>query len=303
MSTTSTTPERHPAAATPAATPGATPGATRRPAMSRPGASSLSSTVRLGVRCGRLELKSFFRSKEAVVFTFAFPIMLLLLFGSIFSGTIDGTGIDYKQVLVASVIAAGVMSVSFSSLAISIAIERDDGTIKRLAGTPMPKGAYFIGKVVLAFVSAFAETALLLAVGVVLFGLKLPADPSRWAVFSGVFVLGVSACSLIGIAYGTLPRTAKSAPAIVNPPFIVLQFISGVWVLESQLPAPLRTLGALFPLKWMAQGFRSVFLPDAFAATTPAGSWQTPLTFVILAAWCVGGSLLCLLSFRWKTKD
>ena len=73
-------------------------------------------------------------------------------------------------------------------------------------------------------------------------------------------------CSLIGIAYGTIPRTAKSAAAIVNPPFVILQFISGVWVLDAMLPEPLRALGALFPLKWMAQGFRSVFLPDAFAA-------------------------------------
>ena len=281
-------------------------GSTTRPAVTSrhngPGAPT-SSTLRLGVTRGLLELKSFFRSKEAVVFTFAFPIMLLLLFGSIFGGTIDGTDVSYKQVLVAGVMASGIMSVTFSSLATSIAIERHDGTLKRLAGTPMPKGAYFIGKVVLTFVCAFAETALMLAISVPLFGLKLPGDATRWAIFAGVFVLGVVSCSLIGIAYGTLPRTAKSAPAIVNPPFVVLQFISGVWVLESQLPEGLRMVAAVFPLKWMAQGFRSVFLPDAFAAVEPAGSWQTPLTFAVLAAWCVGGFVLCLLTFRWKTKD
>jgi len=281
-------------------------GATTHPELdehrARPG-SSASSTVRLGLRRGLLELKSFFRSKEAVVFTFAFPIMLLLLFGSIFGGTIDGTDVSYKQVLVAGVMASGIMSVTFSSLATSIAIERHDGTLKRLAGTPMPKGAYFIGKVVLTFVCALAETALMLAISVPLFGLRLPADAAKWGIFAGVFLLGVVSCSLIGIAYGTLPRTAKSAPAIVNPPFVVLQFISGVWVLESQLPEGLRMVAALFPLKWMAQGFRSVFLPDAFAAVEPAGSWQTPLTFAVLAAWCVGGFVLCLLTFRWKTKD
>jgi ABC-2 type transport system permease protein len=143
----------------------------------------------------------------------------------------------------------------------------------------------------------------MLVIGVLAFGLKLPADPRRWAIFAGVFFLGVVACSLMGIAYGTIPKTAKSAPAIVNPPFVVLQFISGVWVLESQLPEGLRLIAALFPLKWMAQGFRSVFLPDAFAVVEPAGSWQTPLTFVVLAGWCVGGFVLCLLTFRWKTRD
>jgi ABC-2 type transport system permease protein len=270
--------------------------ATRRP---RP----VASTLRLGLSRGRLELKSFFRSKEAVVFTFAFPILLLLLFGTIFDGPVEGTDINYQQVLVAGVIGAGVMSVSFSSLAMSIALERDDGTIKRLAGTPMPKAAYFIGKVVLASTSAVAETALLLVIGALLFGLRMPTDPSRWAIFATVFVLGVVACSLIGIAYGTLPRTAKSAAAVVNPPFVILQFISGVWVLEAMLPAPLRALASLFPLKWMVQGFRSVFLPDSFAAVESAGSWQTPLTIGVLAAWVVGGFVLCLVTFRWKTKD
>jgi len=260
-------------------------------------------TLRLGLSRGRLELKSFFRSKEAVVFTFAFPIMLLLLFGSIFDGTIEGTDVDYKQVLVAGVIAAGVMSTSFSSLAMSIALERDDGTIKRLAGTPMPKAAFFIGKVVMTFVCATAETALLLVVGTALFGLQMPSDAGRWATFVAVFVLGVVACSLIGIAYGTIPRTGKSAAAIINPPFVILQFISGVWVLEAMLPTPLRALAAVFPLKWMAQGFRSVFLPDTFAVVEPSGSWQTPLTIGVLTAWVVGGSVLCLVSFRWKTRD
>ena len=85
----------------------------------------------------------------------------------------------------------------------------------------------------MAFVCAVAETALMLAVGMVLFGVELPTDARRWALFVAIFVLGVAACSLIGIAFGILARTAKSAAAIVNPPFIVLQFISGVWIPEA----------------------------------------------------------------------
>jgi ABC-2 type transport system permease protein len=270
--------------------------------LSAPTSTKIPSTIGLGVRRARLELKSFFRSKEAVVFTFAFPVMLLMLFGSIFSGTIEGTDVNYKQVLVSGVIAAGIMSVTFSSLAISIAMERHDGTLKRLAGTPMPKAAYFIGKILMAFVTSLAETALLLVLGVIAFGLKLPTEPSRWLTFAWVFTLGVVSCSLLGIACSRLPRTAKSAPAVVNPPFIVLQFISGVWVLESQLPDGLRALASVFPLKWMVQGFRSVFLPDAFAAVEPAGSWQHPVMFAVLTGWCVGGFVLCALTFRWKTE-
>ena len=89
----------------------------------------------------------------------------------------------------------------------------------------------------------------------------------------------------------------------MNPPFVVLQFISGVWIPEVMLPDLLRAVAAVFPLTWMAQGFRSVFLPDAFAAAEGSGTWQTPLTIGVLAAWVVGGSVACLLTFRWKTRD
>ena len=48
----------------------------------------------------------------------------------------------------AGIIAAGILGASLQNMAISIATERSDGTLKSLAGTPMPKSAYFVGKVV-----------------------------------------------------------------------------------------------------------------------------------------------------------
>ena len=98
-----------------------------------------------------------------------------------------------------------------------------------------------------------------------LFGLQLPTDAGRWLTFAVVFLLGVAV--VLAARHrrtASLPRTAKSAAAVVNPPFVVLQFISGVFILYVDAarlaagPSP-----SLFPLKWMAQGFRSVFLPDA----------------------------------------
>ena len=57
---------------------------TATPIASEPLVRPRPSTVRLGLSRGRLELTSFFRTKEAVFFTFLFPILLLTLFGSIF---------------------------------------------------------------------------------------------------------------------------------------------------------------------------------------------------------------------------
>jgi len=260
------------------------------------------SALVLGFERGVLEIKQQVRNKQALFFTLLFPVMLLVLFGAIFNGKVAGTGIDLRQVFIAGIIASGVMSASFSSLAIGIAIERDEGLLKRLAATPMPKAAYFIGKLAMTMMLSIAEVAVMLAVGVALYGLDVPSTATRWLTLVWVLVLGNLSCSLLGIAYSRLARNGRSAAAVVQPPYIALQFISGVFFVFSNLSKPLQTIAAIFPLKWMAQGMRSVFLPDSFARVEPAGSWEQPRVALVLLAWTVGAFVACTLTWRWQ-KD
>jgi ABC-2 type transport system permease protein len=90
---------------------------------------------------------------------------------------------------------------------------------------------------------------------------------------------------------------------VVVLPFLLLQFVSGVYILIDTLPDWMLAVGSVFPLKWLCQGLRGVFLPEAAAALEPAGSWEYGRIALVLAAWCVGGLVLCLLTFRWKSRD
>ncbi len=259
--------------------------------------------LRLGLLRGRLEMIQFLRIREAVVFTLVFPVILLTLFGAVFNRDI-APGVTFTQYFVAGMIASGLLAACFSNLAIQIPIERDAGTLKRLAGTPMPPSSYFIGKVLQVLVASLLADVLLLAVGAVLFGVELPSTADRWLVFGWVSLLGVSSCTLLGIAFSSLIRTGKSAPALVTPVALVLQFISGVFFVYTELPPWLQQIAALFPLKWMCQGMRYVFLPDSFATVEVAGSWELGKVAAVLAAWTVVGMALCVTTFRWKTaKD
>ena len=248
----------------------------------------------------KVELLSFFRNRQSLVFTLLFPVLLLVVFGSIFTGKIEHTDVDFKQVFMAGIIAAGIMSVSFQGLAINIAIERDNGLLRRLASTPMPKAAYFAGKVIRVGVTALLEVAVLLAIAVLAFGLPLPSTPGRWLTLLWVGLLGATSCSLLAVAYSWAIPNSASAPAIVTPPFMLLQFISGVFFPFNQLPAWMQSLAGFFPLKWMAQGLRSVFLPDSFTVVEPAGSWEHGRTALVLIVWCLAGALLSAYSFRWR---
>ncbi|WP_344171658.1 ABC transporter permease [Pilimelia columellifera] len=249
-----------------------------------------------------MELLQFSRSRESVVFTLLFPVIMISIFGSIFNGVI-APGVRFTQYFVTGMIATGLMTVGFQNLAIQIPIERDKGVLKRLRGTPMPPWAYFAGKVVFVIVVGVVETVLLLAIATAFFGLDMPGSATDWWTFAWVSVLGITACTLCGIAFTSLVRTARGAPAVVTPVALVLQFISGVFFVFTQLPTWMQQVAALFPLKWMCQGMRSVFLPDSFAANEPGGSWELGKVALVLGLWCVIGLVLCVRTFRWSNRD
>lgn len=255
--------------------------------------------VRLGTERAVLEMKALLRSREAVVFNLFFPLLLLIMFNSIFHGEVDHTGVQFRQAFTSGIIASGIMSTSFNSLAIGIAIERHNGALKRLAGTPMPKAAYFIGKLAMALIMGLAETAIMLAFGVIVFGLHLPADGARWFTLVYVFVLGSLACSMMGIAYSRVPRDANSAAAVVSPPYIALQFISGVFFIFSDESKGLQFVASLFPLRWMASAMRYAFLPSNFERIEPGGSYHLGTGAVVLGLWVVGAFLISLRTFKW----
>ncbi|MFF8399537.1 ABC transporter permease [Streptomyces sp. NPDC016172] len=256
----------------------------------------------LGLWRGALEIRQFFRQRDQVVFTFAFPVVLLFLFASIFRDDVEGAGVTASQLYVPAMMAAGIMSTSFQALGISIAIERQDKVLRRLRGTPMPPAAYFFGKIWLVLFTGLLETAILLLVGTTCYGVDLPADAGRWFDLVWIFVLGITACALLGIAISSVPNSANSAGSVVVLPFLVLQFISGVYIAIGTIPDWMLTIGALFPLKWMCQGLRGVFLPESAQVLEQAGSWESGRVALVLAAWCVGGLALCLLTFRWKDR-
>jgi len=257
--------------------------------------------LRLGLARTGIEVRMFFRERDSMVFTFAFPVILLFIFGSVFSSDI-APGVSFTQYFAAGMIASGIVLSSFQSLAIGIAIERDDGTLKRLKGTPMPPLAYFAGKIGLVLVTSTVQFGVLLVVSWLFFKLKLPASGALWLRFAWLFLLGIAAGTTLGIAYSSLARSSRSAAAVVSPVVIVLQFISGIFFVYSQLPPWMQQVGALFPLKWLAQGMRSVFLPDGFAVQE-VGGWQLPQAALVLTAWTVLGLLLCVRTFRWTRRD
>ncbi len=256
------------------------------------------SALNLGIRRGGLEIKQFARQRESVVFTLLFPVILLAIFGSVFKDTI-APGVTFSQYFVAGMIASGLVNTGFQALAITIPMERDVGGLKRLRGTPMPASSYFIGKAILICVSMVIQIALLFGFGLLFFGVEMPTEASKWITFTWLVLLGSACSTALGIAFSIVPKSGRGASAVVSPIVIILQFFSGVFFVFTQLPTWMQQLAALFPLKWLTQGMRSVFLPDSFAAQEVAKSWENGKTFLILSLWLVVGVLFAVRKFKW----
>lgn len=266
-------------------------------------APALPGTLRLGLARGGVELRQFFRDPTQVVFTFSLPTLLLVLLGSVFGGVYEGTGVSASQLFAAGMIAAGIFSTSFVNVGTGVAGDRENGTLKRLRGTPLPAPAYFIGKIVLVTVASVAEVVIMVAVGVALFDLALPDRAADWFTLAWICALSVVCCTLLGIALSALARTVTAAVAVMQLPFLGLSFISGVYFVPiTELPDVLLDIASVFPLKWMAQGLRSVFLPEQAAVLEVGGAYDLGSVALVLGAWCVAGLALCLLTFRWTPR-
>jgi ABC-2 type transport system permease protein len=230
-----------------------------------------------------------------------FPVLLLFIFGSVFKDTI-APGVTFSQYFVAGMVASGLVNTGFQQLAITIPMEREFGTLKRLRGRPISVAAYFIGKSYLVIVLMFLQTALLLGAGAAFFGLNLPTQASKWITFTWLILLGSACSTVLGIAFSVVPKSGRGASAVVSPIVIILQFFSGVFFVFSQLPGWMQHFAALFPLKWLTQGMRSVFLPDSFASQEVAKNWELGRTSFILVLWLLVGLVISIKTFKWSKE-
>jgi ABC-2 type transport system permease protein len=284
----------------------AAPPETQETGIDKPGARrsihGVGHVLRVGWLRGVMEVKDFARDIEGLVFTLALPIILLFIFGAIFSYKIDGTDTPFAEYFVPGILASSLIGVSFQTLAIQIAVERDRGILKRLHGTPMPPTSYFIGKIIMVLALVVVESALLFIVASALGRVHLPTDAEHWLTWIWVTLLGTAAGSMLGIWFSSVPRSGKAAPAVVTPIALVLQFFSGVYFVFTQASEGLQILGAVFPLKWIAQGYRSALLPDSLKSLEAKHQWEHDRIALLLGLWVVAGLILALTTFRWRGK-
>jgi ABC-2 type transport system permease protein len=256
-----------------------------------------------------LEIKLFNRDVLSLVLVLFFPILMMSLFGTVFgdepvfgAGPDGQGGITPAHYYLPGMLALSTILSGFQNLSSYVATERFNGTVKRLAGTPLPAASYFIGKTGQTLYLIVAQTVLLLLAAAVLFDVPLPRDAGQWGLVALLMILATAAWATVAIAFTALPKSAQSASTLAVLPVLLLSFTSGVYFPFSQLPDWLQSVTNFFPLRWTASAFRSVFLPAGFEAVEPGGTYNLPLTFLVLGFWVVAGAVLARLAFKWPPE-
>jgi ABC-2 type transport system permease protein len=239
----------------------------------------------------RAEQLVFWRSREAALFIFLFPLLLFLLLASVYGGRIYG--VSAPQALLAGLIAYGCANTAFAGLAIQLVVRRELGILKRLRATPLPPRTY-IAAVLASTLLIFAfQTVSLLVIGKIAYGTPFPA---RWGSLVLAVVVGAACFAGIGVAAASLIRSAEGSSAVVNFVLLPMAFVTGSFGPTHRYPSFIRAIGDVLPLKYFVDLVNAIYLHNhAF--------WSKPAALGVLAAWGVAGLAVAVRKFRWEPRE
>jgi ABC-2 type transport system permease protein len=238
------------------------------------------------------EQRAYWRNRSRGIFTFAFPLMFLVIFASLDKGqTLSSRGgIPYDDFFVPGILAYGVIAVTFINMSISTAILRDEGVLKRMQGTPLPRWAYVAARIGSTSVIMLAMTFVVLALGIGVWGVQLRAGALPGLIVT--LLLGTAAFTSLGIGVTRFMPNAESGPVVVNLLVLPLTFISNIWFPTDSLPDVVQKIASFFPIKALADGLQYVFDPRHHGAGLNGSDLRT------LVIWSVIGVLLMLSFLR-----
>ncbi|MFZ6991256.1 ABC transporter permease [Curtobacterium sp. RRHDQ66] len=203
---------------------------------------------RMPIRYVLLETKRQMRNVRAMVFTFAVPVVMLLVFGAAYGSAKDPTtGLQYLVVTTLQMAAYGAMMAALSQ-AFAIVNERSIGWNRQLRVTPLSGWGFLVSKVIAAM--AFAAISITVTTLVSVLALGASLDPMRWVAAGFGIWCGVVPFALIAILIGQFAKPAFAQPLFMVV-FMGLSILGGLWVPLSVMPSWMGGVAHLLPSYWL----------------------------------------------------
>jgi ABC-2 type transport system permease protein len=258
--------------------------------------------VALALRQVRYTNKAFWRNPASAFFTFAFPLMFLVIFSVLLGNNttvVPGIPFEIRQstFYTPAIIAFSVITACYTNIAMSVTFARDSGVLKRTHGTPMPAWSYLAGRIIHAILMAILLVILCSAFGRIFYDVHLPG--STLPAFVASLVLGGFTFCALGLAITSVVPNAEAAPAVVNATILPLLFISDIFIPLGDHPAAwLNQLSNFFPVRHFSHAMLTTFL-------TPHGSALGAIRSDLLniAIWGAFGMAVAVWRFSWEPRQ
>jgi ABC-2 type transport system permease protein len=236
----------------------------------------------------RSEQLVFWRSREAALFIFLFPLLLFVLLGSLWHGHYQHVPIKWE--ILAGMIGYGCANTAFAGLAIQLVIRRETGVLKRLRSTPLPPATYIVALLASTLIVFALQVVGLFVLGRLLFSTPFPPALGSFVV---TVLFGAAVFASLGAAAVSLIRSAEGSSAVVNFILLPMAFLSGGFGPTHSYPAVVRAIGDALPLTYFVDLVNAVYLHGQ-------GFWTQPQALIVLGAWGMAGLILAVRKFRWE---
>ena len=214
------------------------------------GYSQMSRSRVIGAYLGdiRFEILKMIRTPAFAVPTILFPVMFYILFGVLMS---RGRGDAHIALYaLAGYGVFGTMAPGLFGFGVSLAFEREMGTLTYRQAVPMPAGSYLLARMATAMVFVGVSSLMLITTAIFLGHVPISIGQTLHLLFVNVF--GVLPFCAIGLFIGALV-SGQAAPAIVNLIYLPMAFLSGLWVPMPLLPKVIQQIAPLWPAHHLAQ--------------------------------------------------
>lgn len=240
--------------------------------------------------------KAFWRNPASAFFTFAFPLMFLVIFTALLGHStveLGNRSVDTSTYYVASMACFSVITACFNNIASAVSFQREDGVLKRAHGTPLPSAAFLGARIVHAVGVAVLLVVITAAFGRAVYQADVPTGLTLVR-FVVALLVGAAAFCALGLAATAVIPNADAAAPIVNAIILPIEFLSGIFIpFGNTTPAWVLWLARVFPVRHFVQAMEAGFLSTAF-------SWTDVL---VVAAWGIGGVLLAVRFFTWEPRQ
>jgi ABC-2 type transport system permease protein len=231
-----------------------------------------------------IEVKLFAREPIAVVFAFAFPLVVLLVLAGVFSQpdtALGGfTGIDYY---IPGYLAVVIASIGLIGLPVHLASLRERGVLRRLRASSVSVASVFGAQTAVNVAMAALGGVVLLVAASLVYDVHAPASMAGVALGFGVGTLSFVA---LGFLLGSLAPTARAAQGIGLVLFFPMWLLSGAGPPRGVMTQTMRQLSDVLPLTrvvtaiqepWLGTGSNAselVVLSALFAAAAALSAWK-----------------------------